>query len=85
MKVSQAEIEEFLKEISPMSVPKISRRELKQYLGAFPKQYSNKEIAFLMNGLYEMDCNQLYELLSSTQIEEFDAVEEAFKLLDVEN
>ena len=38
-----------------------------------------------MNGLYEMDSSQLYELLSSTQIEEFDAVEEAFKLLDVEN
>ena len=57
MKVSEAEIEEFLKEISPISIPKISRRELKQYLSAFPKQYSNKEIAFLMNGLYEMDCN----------------------------
>ena len=30
-----------------------------------------------------MDANGLYELLQSTQIEEFDAVEEAFKLLDV--
>ena len=58
---------------------------MKQYLAAFPKQYSNKEIAFLMNGTYEMDATQLYELLSSTKIEEFDAVEEAFRLLDVEN
>ena len=32
-----------------------------------------------------MDSKQLYELLKSTQIEDFDAVEEAFKLLDVEN
>ena len=31
-----------------------------------------------------MDSKQLYELLSSTQIEDFDAVEEAFKLLDVD-
>ena len=38
-----------------------------------------------MNNNKEMDHNQLYELLASTQIEDFDAVEEAFKLLDVEN
>ena len=31
-----------------------------------------------------MDANSLYELLASTQIEDFDAVEEAFKLLDVD-
>ena len=38
-----------------------------------------------MNGNNEMDSKTLYELLKSTQIEDFDAVEEAFKLLDVEN
>ena len=85
MKVSLEEIEDFLREISPFKAPKVTRKELKQYLSAFPKQYTNKEIAFLMNGLYEMDAPQLHELLASTQIEEFDAVEEAFKLLDVEN
>ena len=37
-----------------------------------------------MNGQQEMDANGLYELLASTQIEDFDAVEEAFKLLDVD-
>merc|ERR1711967_230482 len=62
----------------------ITRKELKTYLEAFPKKYSNKEIAFLMNGTYEMDSKELYELLKSTQIEDFDAVEEAFKLLDVD-
>ena len=56
MQVSQQEIEEFLKEISPFKTPKISRKELKQYLSAFPKQYTQKEIAFLMNGNYEMDA-----------------------------
>ena len=38
-----------------------------------------------MNGNTEMDHHQLYDLLASTQIEDFDAVEEAFKLLDVNN
>jgi len=37
-----------------------------------------------MNGKQEMEAEELFELLSKTQIEEFDAVEEAFKLLDVE-
>ena len=74
-----------MSEISSYNAPKITRKELKTYLEAFPKKYSQKEIAFLMNGQNEMDTNSLYELLASTQIEDFDAVEEAFKLLDVEN
>jgi len=32
-----------------------------------------------------MEAADLFELLKNTQIEEFDAVEEAFKLLDVDN
>ena len=31
-----------------------------------------------------MEAKDLYDLLASTQIEDFDAVEEAFKLLDVD-
>ena len=84
-KVTKDEIIEFLSEISKFNAPKISRKELADYLQAFPKEYSQKEIAFLMNGKHEMDANELYELLASTQIEDFDAVEEAFKLLDVNN
>ena len=83
-KVTKDEIIEFLSEISAFKAPKISRTELKKYLEAFPKEYTQKEIAFLMNGKHEMDANELYELLASTQIEDFDAVEEAFKLLDTE-
>jgi hypothetical protein len=40
MKVSKDEIETFLKEISAYNTPKITRKELKQYLSSFPKQYS---------------------------------------------
>ena len=72
-------------EISNVNAPKITKKELKEYLGAFPKEYSQKEINFLMNGQSEMDSKQLYDLLASTQIEDFDAVEEAFKLLDDKN
>ena len=84
-KVTKDEVNEFLSEISQINAPRISRKELKEYLGAFPKEYSQKEINFLMNGKAEMDANELYDLLASTQIEDFDAVEEAFKLLDVDN
>ena len=57
---------------------------MKKYLACFPKKYSNKEIAFLMNGAYEMDAKELHHLLTTTSIEPFDPVEEAFKLLDVD-
>lgn len=87
MKVSMNEIEEFMKEVSTFKVPKINRKELKKYLEAFGngKVYTQKEIAFLMNGMMDIDASQLHELLAGTQIEEFDAVEEAFKLLIGDN
>ena len=37
MKNTLAEIEEFMKEISRLKMPKINRRDLKEYLSAFPK------------------------------------------------
>ena len=60
MNISINEVEDFLKEISEYKAPKIKRSELKKYLGCFPKKYSNKEIAFLMNGAQEMDANELH-------------------------
>ena len=39
-KVTQEEIEDFLKEISAFKAPKITRAELKTYLEAFPKKYT---------------------------------------------
>ena len=50
MKITSDEVADFLKEISSINAPKINRKDLKKYLSAFPKQYTNKEIAFLMNG-----------------------------------
>lgn len=68
---------------------------MSRYLQAFPQKcpegkdpfaqrVKKSDIAFLMNGKYEMSSQELYDLLSQTQIEDFDAVEEAFNLLDVE-
>ena len=96
MKISLQEIQEFMSQISPYKATKITRKELREYLSAFPqKQIPGKDpaeqkvkksdINFLMSGKQEMEAEELYELLSKTQIEDFDAVEEAFKLLDVEN
>ena len=91
MKITLAEIEEFMKEISPFKVPKINKRELKEYLAAFPQSNDGKadskkqDVNFLMNGKSELSSQELYDLLAQTQIEEFDAVDEAFKLLDVNN
>ena len=42
MKITLAEIEEFMKEISPFKVPKINKRELKEYLAAFPQSNDGK-------------------------------------------
>ena len=85
MNISLKEVEDFLQEISPANRTTIEKGELKRYLAKFPKQYTPKEINFLMNGQKEMDASSLHELLTTTSIEPFDPIEEAFKLLDVEN
>lgn len=104
MKITLAEIEEFMREISVFKGTKVNRKELKAYLDAFPQptipevpqgknappkedpeKEQKKQVNFLMNGRNELEAQELYDLLATTQIEEFDAVEEAFKLLDVNN
>ena len=96
------EIEDFMRELSPFKAAKITRKELRAYLDAFPQpipetkpegknsptredpeKARKNEVNFLMNGKHELEAAELYEMLATTQIEEFDAVEEAFKLLDV--
>ena len=84
MRITEKEVEDFLQEISSGNRTVIEKRDLRDYLQKFPKQYSSKEINFLMNGQKEMDAKTLYELLTTTSIEPFDPIEEAFKLLDVE-
>ena len=91
MKITLAEIEEFMREISQFKAAKITRKELRGYLDAFPQPAEAKpdtkksDVNFLMNGRAELEAAELFELLAQTQIEDFDAVEEAFRLLDVEN
>ncbi len=102
MKITLKEIEDFMRELSPFKAAKITRKELREYLNAFPQptvetkpegknsptredpeKARKNEVNFLMNGKNELEAAELYEMLATTQIEEFDAVEEAFKLLDV--
>jgi hypothetical protein len=75
MKISLKEIEEFMQEISPVKAMKITRRELVEYLRAFPQKtepgkdaaselkQKKQEANFLMNGQSEMEAKDLYELL----------------------
>lgn len=61
-----------------------TEKELQQ-LAAEDAKIKKQEVNFLLNGKVELSAEDLYGLLAQTQIEEFDAVEEAFKLLDVDN
>ena len=92
-KISLTEIKNFMNGISHSTSEKITKKDLREYLSAFPVkgQHGNSEtkvkksdVNFLLNGKQEMNAQELHELLANTMIEEFDPVEEAFKLLDVE-
>lgn len=69
-KITLSEIEEFMKEISQFKAPKVTRKELRQYLEAFPQPADAKpdnkkqDVNFLMNGRAELEAAELYELLS---------------------
>ena len=92
-KISLTEIEEFMKGISINDVAKVNKKDLKEYLSAFPYKGVDKDgevkikksdLNFLLNGKYEMDAKELYQLLENTMIQDFDPIEEAFRLLDVD-
>ena len=59
-----------MKEISQFKAPKVTRKELRQYLEAFPQPTDAKpdnkkqDVNFLMNGRAELEAAELYELLS---------------------
>lgn len=69
-KITLAEIEEFMKEISQFKAPKVTRKELRQYLEAFPQPEDAKsdnkkqDVNFLMNNRAELEAVELYELLA---------------------
>lgn len=72
-------------------MPKVNKKDLREYLSAFPAKGGDRDkvkksdLNFLLNGKVEMDAKELYALLQNTKIEDFDPVEEAFNLLDVDN
>jgi len=82
--VTKSEVDEFFKSISSFKSTKITRKDLKNFLSCLPKDFKSKEIGLLMNGMYEMDATQLHEMLKDNKVNEYDAVAEAFKLLDPE-
>ena len=95
-KISLQEIEAFMSEISEFKAHKVTKKDLRNYLGAFPQKTApgkepgetkvkKSDINFLMNGKIELEAEDLFKMLQETNIEEFDEVEEAFKLLDVDN
>ena len=92
-KITKQEIVNFMNGISNSSAEKVTKRDLREYLGAFPVKgqaagaevkVKKSEVNFLLNGKQEMTATELHELLANTMIEEFDPVQEAFNLLDVE-
>ena len=94
-KITLREIEDFMKEISSYKTAKVTKKDLREYLSAFPQKgmagkdasdvkVSKRDVNFLLNGKQDMEATELHNLLANTQIEEFDAVEEAFNLLDVD-
>ena len=84
-----------MKEISAYKTAKVTKKDLREYLSAFPQKgmagkdasdvkVSKRDVNFLLNGKQDMEATELHNLLANTQIEEFDAIEEAFNLLDVD-
>ena len=63
----------------------ITVSNLKKRLGVFFPDLSAKEYRFMMNNKKELAIEDLHEMLDNNDISNFDPVEEAFKLYDVEN
>jgi len=94
-KITITEIRNFMNGISNSSAEKVTKKDLRDYLSAFPvkgqaggaateNKVKKSEVNFLLNGKQEMTATELHELLKETMIEEFDPVQEAFNLLDVD-
>jgi len=80
--VVEKDIEELLKLISSYGYPKITKKELKNFMANFPPEliYSNAET--MMQGEQELDSHTLYEKLKDNKLGDFDPVEVIFTSLD---
>ena len=65
-KIDKEDVYKFMIGVSSFDHPKITKKELKTYLEALPRDYSNKEINFLMNGKNEVTADEMMDLFSRT-------------------
>ena len=77
MKVTLKEIEDFMREVSEFNAIKVTKKDLREYLNAFPQKVvpginqndpkpKKNEVSFLMNGKQELEAQELYDLLATT-------------------
>ena len=63
---------------------KISQAELKKRIHVINPNFPMSELGTLTNNKTELKAKELYEMLKDNELENFDPLEEAFKLLDPE-
>jgi len=63
---------------------KISQAELKKRIHIINPNFPMSELGTLTNNKTELKAKELYEMLKDNELENFDPLEEAFKLLDPE-
>lgn len=82
--ITLEQIEEFFKSVNSFKIPKLTKKEFKLFLQCFPKNFTNRDVTFLMSGKHELEPKQLFELLCVNNVADFDPVEEAFRMMDVD-
>jgi calmodulin len=85
LKISADELDSAFKMLDIDSSGNISVSNLKKRLGVFFPDLSTKEYRFLMNNKKELSLEDLHEMIDDNDITNFDPIEEAFKLYDIEN
>ena len=81
--VDQKELQEAFKMLDIEKSGNITTSNLKKRLGIFFPELTTKEYRFMMNNKKEMSFEDFEALLENNDITNFDPVEEAFKLYDV--
>ena len=64
---------------------KISQAELKKRIHVINPNFPMSELGTLTNNKTELKAKELYDMLKDNELENFDPLEEAFKLLDPDN
>ena len=64
---------------------KISQAELKKRIHVINPNFPMSELGTLTNNKTELKAKELYDMLKDNELDKFDPLEEAFKLLDPNN